>query len=255
MLLPLSLKTVLVVAHVLGVAVGVGGVLMLDIYLLKFVRGSKIKPRDIGTIGYVSLFVKTGLMVVWASGVLIIGWAPEGAAVILANPKLQAKLLIVVVLTLNALFIETLVLPLIKANMKRSLFHGITEGRRMLLLVFGAVSTTSWTFPLLLGLAREWNRVIPAENILEIYGCALLSLSIGLCLVVKALHPGGTKRAARKPAASTATEDILLQILDMQANLLAQQAEVMRRVAPAPDTANVSHEDAHATTSLPRRAA
>lgn len=242
MFLPLSLKTVLVVAHVFGVAVGVGGVLMLDAYLLKFVRGSKIKPRDLSTIGYVSLFVKTGLMAVWGSGILIIGTSPDGAAAVLANPKLQAKLLIVVVLTLNALFIETLVLPLIKANLKRSLFHGISEGRRMLLLVFGAVSTTSWTFPLLLGLAREWNRVVPAENILEMYGCALISLSLSLCLSVKALHPGGTKRKAGKVAAtSAASENVLLQILDIQADLLAHQAELMRKATWTDDAPDAIH--------------
>lgn len=76
----LSLKTALVLAHVLGVAVGVGGVLMLDMYLLKFVRGAKIKARDVSTVSYVSLFVKAGLILVWASGILIIGSSPDGAA-------------------------------------------------------------------------------------------------------------------------------------------------------------------------------
>ena len=171
-------KTILLLFHVLGVVCGVGGVLMLDIDLVRLLRGSRVTAQNVALTRFVSTFVKVGLVVVWMSGLLIIAIAPDGPASVLANPKLQAKLVVVVVLTINALFIETLALPLIVRNIGKPLFEGVDQIRRSVVLGCGAVSTLSWLFPVALGLARELNGVVPAQIILTDYAVLLAILAI-----------------------------------------------------------------------------
>ncbi len=51
-------KTILLLFHVLGVIFGVGGVLMLDIDLVRLLRGSRITAQNVAMTKFVSTFVK-----------------------------------------------------------------------------------------------------------------------------------------------------------------------------------------------------
>jgi hypothetical protein len=84
-----------------------------------------------------------------------------------------AKIGIVGVLTLNGYFIHALVLPLVRARVGYSLFEGLPVLHRSLLLIFGAVSVTSWYVPLLLGAVPQLNFVVPATTILMAYAVVL----------------------------------------------------------------------------------
>ncbi|RYB05338.1 Nif11-like leader peptide family natural product precursor [Lichenibacterium ramalinae] len=181
-------KTILLLFHILGVVFGVGGVLMLDIDLVRLLRGSKVTPQNVDLTKFVSIFVKAGLIVVWTSGLLIIAIAPDGPASVLANPKLQAKLVVVVVLTINALFVETLALPLLVRNVGKPLFHGVDQVRRSVVLGCGAISTLSWVFPVALGLARELNGIVPAQLILLNYTMLLAGLAITMQLAGRLVY-------------------------------------------------------------------
>ncbi len=200
-------KTILLLFHVLGVVCGVGGVLMLDIDLVRLLRGTRITAQNVALTRFVSAFVKAGLVAVWVSGVLIIAIAPDGPASVLANPKLQAKLVVVVVLTINALFIETLALPLLVRNVGRPLFDGVDQIRRSVVLGCGAVSTLSWLFPIALGLARELNGVVPAQIILTDYVLLLAGLAITLQVAGRLFYRPALDPVGGWPAASPATED------------------------------------------------
>jgi hypothetical protein len=196
----MELKSILLVAHVLAVTCGVGGALMLDIYLVRHLRGAMIEERDAAFARYVAIFVKIGLVGLWASGIAILAIAPDGPASVIENPKVQAKLVIVVVLTLNALIIETVALPLVERNVGRYLFDGVGEAERTLLLASGAVSSASWTVPLVLGLARELNHVVPAATILGIYA-GLVCLGIATAQIAgRYLYRPERDTAAQRPA-------------------------------------------------------
>lgn len=181
-------KTILLILHILGVICGVGGVLMLDTHLLRHLRGATVTSQDVKFTHFVSAFVKAGLIVVWATGLMIIAAAPDGPASVLANPKLQAKLVVVVVLTINALFVETLALPLIVRNVGKPLFDGVSQIRRSFILGCGAVSTLSWLYPIVLGLARELNQVTPAQLILTCYATLLVALAVSMQVAGRILY-------------------------------------------------------------------
>lgn len=192
-------KTILLVVHVLGVICGVGGVLMLDVHLLRLLRGAAVTTQDVKFTHFVSAFVKLGLIVVWISGLIVIAIAPDGPAGVLANPKLQAKLVVVVVLTINALFVETLALPLLVRNLGRPLFDGVNQVRRTAILCCGAVSTASWCYPVVLGLARELNQITPAQVILSCYATTLVVLGVIVQVAGRVLYrptPAGSADAA-----------------------------------------------------------
>ena len=193
-------KTILLILHVLGVVWGVGGVLMLDVHLLRHLRGADITQQDERFTHFVSAFVKAGLIVVWVSGLAVIGIAPDGPAAVLANPKLQAKLVVVVVLTINALFVETLALPLIARNVGRPLFDGVGQVRRSVILGCGAVSTLSWSYPVALGLARELNQTTPAQVILTYYVALLACVAAALQVAGRLLYRPVGRPAAGAPA-------------------------------------------------------
>ena len=182
------MKSLLLISHLLAVIAGVGGALLLDIYLLRHLRGNVILPGDVAFASFVEKFVKIGLIGVWGSGILILAYAPDGPASVFANPKVQAKLVIVVVLTLNALFIETLALPTLRANVGRCLFDGVGELRQALLITSAAVSSTSWLAPFVLGIAKELNHVIPAKVIVLTYGWVVASAALGAQIAVHMIY-------------------------------------------------------------------
>lgn len=140
---------------------------MLDFWMMRRLRSGVVGALDAAITEYISIFVKIGLVLLWITGIALIAYHPEGPPGALANPKLQAKLVIVVTLTLNALLIEGIALPIVVHNRGRHLFHGLSFFRRSLVLTSGAVSAASWVVPFMLGKLKEWNNgAVPAFDIL-----------------------------------------------------------------------------------------
>jgi hypothetical protein len=208
----MELKSIVLILHVLAVTFGVGGALMLDIYLVRHLRGAVIEERDAAFARYVATFVKIGLVGLWASGLGLLAVAPDGPASVIANPKVQAKLVIVVALTLNALFIETVALPLVERNVGRHLFDGRNELDRTFLLASGAVSSVSWMLPMMLGLARELNHVVPASTILGVYLVLVCLACAGAQVAGRYIYrpqAGGEAQAAPAPRFHVAARQVI----------------------------------------------
>ena len=201
----MEVKSAILIAHVMAVISGVGGAVMLDVYLFRHLRGSRLSATDIAISRFLALFVRLGLIMLWVTGIGLMAAAPEGPVSVFAIPKVQAKLVVVVVLTLNALFIETLALPLLIRNQGEHLFDGVSESRKTAIIGCGVISALSWTTPFLLGMARELN-MIPAVYILAAYGSALL---LGLLVAQVGARIIYRPQAAAQPvAARPRAEDV-----------------------------------------------
>lgn len=200
------MKTAFVIAHVLSLAFGVGGALILDIYLLRHMRGWIVRERDLAMVRFVSMAVKLGLMALWATGIAILVASPGGPLAVLANPKVQAKVCIVIVLTLNALVVEGTALPLLERQVGRPLFDGVGGALRRVVIGSAAVSSVSWCVPLALGLLREWNHVVPASTILLGYAALLALVALAANIVTARIYRPdivAQQRAARAQASAT----------------------------------------------------
>jgi hypothetical protein len=165
--------------HVLGVAFGMGGAIMLDVILLRPLCRAVIGSAEVICARFLCNFVRFGLVLLWASGLAMISFAPDGPVSVLANPKLQAKLIIVAALTLNGLLIEGIALPLVERNQDGRLFDGVGETRRTIILASATVSTVSWIAPFVLGMMRELNFATPVQTILLAYCGALAAACLG----------------------------------------------------------------------------
>lgn len=186
----------LLALHILGLAFGLGGALMLDAALVGKLRGAPLTPADVALSCHLSRFVKLGLCLLWLSGSLLIATAQAGPATVLADPKVQAKLVIVVALTLNAVVIERLALPLVARNRGRPLFFGVSPMRRTGLLASGVVSGASWLAPLLLGLAKSWDGRVPAADILAAWLGVITLAGLATIVFVSLPRRRGIPRAA-----------------------------------------------------------
>ena len=164
----MEVNTLLLIAHLLGVCFGLGGTLILDFRLFRLVTGAAIEPDDVLFARVLSRYVQLGLVLLWGSGVAFFALAPGGPASLLASPKLQAKLVVVVALTLNGMLIGGLAVPLVLRNVGRPLFDGVGEAKRTILVASAVISSVSWVTPFVLGSIRVFDAPVSARQILEI---------------------------------------------------------------------------------------
>ncbi len=169
----MELKSVLIIIHLLGLALGVGAATLLDLLIMRFMIFGKISRQHLQIVDITSQVVVVGLGLLWFSGLAFLTYyyffVPEN----LTNQKIYAKMTIVLALTINGHMIHHYVLPLLRENLGRRLFSGVTSRQRMVMLTAGAISATSWYIPLALGVMRELN-FSSGINILIVYVVLLM---------------------------------------------------------------------------------
>jgi hypothetical protein len=170
----MSLQTVLLGLHLLGCTFGVGASTILDLRVLRLLSGRRVAAEDLAFARLLSAFARLGLVLLWLSGFCFLARYWLAAPEMLANPKLHAKIVIVLALTLNGLVVELVVLPLVIRQRGRALFDGLTPAAQTGALIVGTVSATSWYAAFALGLLREWNFIVPGWAILLLYIVVLL---------------------------------------------------------------------------------
>ncbi len=170
----MELKTALIMVHLIGLALGVGAATLLDLLIMRFMVFGKISREHVGIVHISAQVVTVGLILLWASGIGFLAYYYFYNPTNLTNQKIYAKMAIVLALTINGHLIHHYVLPLIKQNVGRRLFNGITDRQRMVMLTAGVVSVTSWYIPLALGVLRELN-FTSGMNILMVYVLLLMA--------------------------------------------------------------------------------
>jgi hypothetical protein len=143
----------IVYIHLIACCVAIGLVLTSDITMVKdLLKGDRAARIDSHHMSQLQKSVSLALIALWFSGVVLVsldasvkGWQ------YFANPKLQAKILIVVLLTLNGVVLHRLILPWLQraGSLLRLSFS------QMLMAIFaGAVSGVSWFYAAMLGVGK-----------------------------------------------------------------------------------------------------
>ncbi|MET0540758.1 MAG: hypothetical protein ABWZ88_03300 [Variovorax sp.] len=142
-----------VFAHLIACCIAMGLVLTSDIAMVRqLYKGDPTDRIDMQRMKALQSTVSAALIALWATGLMLValdtavrGWD------YFANPKLQAKILIVVLLTLNGLVLHRYVLPwmqnvgtLLRLPPRQAVFATFS----------GAVSGASWLYAALLGVGR-----------------------------------------------------------------------------------------------------
>jgi len=147
------LRLGVVYVHLLACCVAIGLVLTSDIAMVRdMLKRKTLSGHDHAHMESLQRSVVWALIGLWVTGTAIIGidYLDKGMEYFL-NPKLQAKVIIVLLLTYNGIVLHRLVLP---ALQKAGSLLNLGFSARMLALFCGALSAVSWMYAALLGVGR-----------------------------------------------------------------------------------------------------
>ena len=141
----------IIYVHLIACCVAIGLVLTSDLAMVRqLYRGET--PTDSRHLATLQTTVATALIALWISGAAVVlldasmkGWD------YFANPKLQAKIAIVVLLTLNGVVLHRRVLPWLQ---KAGSLLKLSFSQSLLAIFAGAVSGVSWFYAALLGVGK-----------------------------------------------------------------------------------------------------
>jgi hypothetical protein len=145
----------LVFVHLIACCLAIGLVMKSDFSLLKdMLDPERSKDSDhLRQMKDLQTIVSLALGALWVTGTAIVTLdaVTKGGWEYFANPKIQAKILIVVLLTLNGVVLHNLVLP---ALQKAGSLLRMTFSSAMLAAFAGVVSGVSWLYAAMLGVGR-----------------------------------------------------------------------------------------------------
>ena len=176
---PLRVLTLLVGLHLLGLCFGLGGATMLDFWILRWMRWGGLPPEIARIFLFVSKVCTVGIVLLWLSGLGFLAVYAAESPEKLQNPKLWAKITVVVVLTLNGLVIHGAVLPGILRDVGRPMLDGISGARTGIFLVSGAVSGVSWYTAFAFGVMRELNDTVAYGTLIGLWLAGVAAGSFG----------------------------------------------------------------------------
>jgi hypothetical protein len=161
-------RMAVVYLHLIACCVAIGLVLTSDIAMVKqLIKGDPNERMDAQHLADLQRTVSRALIALWATGVAIVsldasikGWG------YFANPKLQSKIAIVTLLTINGFALHKYVLPLLQ---KAGSLLKLSFSQRMLAIFTGAVSGVSWFYAAMLGVGRPLNFKYSLVEILAAY--------------------------------------------------------------------------------------
>ncbi len=172
----------IVYLHLIACCVAIGLVLMSDLEMVRqLIKADPDDRLDSRHLSGLQKTVSRALLALWITGAAIIaldasikGWG------YFANPKLQAKVAIVMLLTLNGFALHKYVLPLME---KAGSLLKLTFNQRMLAIFAGAVSGVSWFYAAMLGIGRPLNWKYSLSEILAAYPVLIVGGFVSMVLL------------------------------------------------------------------------
>ena len=161
--------SVLKFLHVAGLIAGFGSAIYCDLVIIKNGVFKKITSELIETVETFSRAVIGGLTVLWLSGAGLFVVIIEDNPGFWENDKFWAKVVIVSVLTVNGALVHGIVINALRNRVGQKLFQGQGAKFTCGMLLVGAVSFTSWSLPMLFGLAPELSYVVPFNALIQSY--------------------------------------------------------------------------------------
>jgi hypothetical protein len=163
--------------HLIACCVAIGLVLTHDIAMVKaLLQGKGPAQEDPHVLETLQSTVAVALAALWVTGVAIValdasvkGWEYFG------NPKLQAKIGLVLLLTANGVLLHQTVLPMMQ---KAGSLLQLNFDQRLLTVFAGAVSGVTWFYAAFMGVARPLAWKYPLLQLLGAYPVLLLG---GFC--------------------------------------------------------------------------
>jgi hypothetical protein len=173
------LSMLLVFVHLLATSMALGAIVATDLRLLAKLAQDRVRiapPNE-----FVARIVMVALLLLYATGGAIVTLGMLERPDYLSNPKLQAKIFLVVLLTLNAFVLHRLTFPRLARGRRVARWHASDW---IVVAVPVAISNFLWMFVAFLGIARPWNDTVPLRDILEIAAGLYIVAQCGVFLIL-----------------------------------------------------------------------
>jgi hypothetical protein len=172
----------IIYVHLIACCVAIGLVLTSDLAMVKqLYRGETGSDADSRHLETLQTTVATALIVLWISGAAVVlldasikGWD------YFANPKLQAKIAIVVLLTLNGVVLHHKVLPWLQ---KAGSLLNLSFAQSLLAIFAGAVSGVSWFYAALLGVGKPLSWRYSLVELMAVYPVLIAGGCVSMLLL------------------------------------------------------------------------
>jgi hypothetical protein len=176
----------IVYVHLIACCVAIGLVLTSDMtFVAHMLKGNA--RQDPEHLRVLQKTVSIALATLWITGIaLVVRDAQLSGWDYLLNPKIQAKIVIVCLLTLNGVLLHNAVLP---ALARAGGLLELSAARRVLAVFAGSVSAVSWFYAAMLGIGRPLNWKYSLAELLAMYPAFIAAAFLAmLALTVWARH-------------------------------------------------------------------
>ncbi|OGY36116.1 MAG: hypothetical protein A3E36_00845 [Candidatus Andersenbacteria bacterium RIFCSPHIGHO2_12_FULL_45_11b] len=171
----MDIRNALIILHIIGTALGVGGATVSDYLFFKFSKDGKLDKDEYRILLTVSDIVWAGVFILVLSGfgfmLLYLSGNPSVHAAYNLN-KIWAKVTIVIILVANGSFMHRKVLPMLQHRESRSLITRQFIKKSPIMFTAGAISAVSWYSALIIGGWR--NMTASYIQIVAIYAVIVL---------------------------------------------------------------------------------
>ena len=194
-------KLLVVYVHLLATCMAVGAILATDLRLLTRLRGKEFRLSPPGN--FLSGLVASSLAVLCVTGGVLVLLSIAERPDYLANPKLQAKLMLVGLLVLNGIVLHVGTFPWLRTRQPLD-----AASPRVWLGVAApiALSNSLWLYVAFLGVARPWNFTVPAGTVLAVGACVTLLAWATIVLMLRGVARRQREQALRRKARKTARQ-------------------------------------------------
>lgn len=178
-------KTIYLIAHIFGVALGAGSAFVSDAMFFSTIKDGRIQKHELRFLKLGGKLVWLGIFVLFVSGILLVSTDPTKY---LSSSKFLAKVSIVGIIILNGIIFHLIHIPHIRNHLGLKFADSPTFVKRApLLMASGAISITSWISTVILGMLK--NVPYGYEQIMGIYLIILgLAISIAVLTTKPILH-------------------------------------------------------------------
>jgi hypothetical protein len=174
-------RMAVVFLHLVACCVAIGLVFMSDLDMVKKLLVGDAATLDEQHLSGLHKTLTRALLVLWLTGVGLVGIDVLSKGVdVLANPKLQSKIGVVVLLTINGVVLHSVVLPMLK---RAGALMRLSFSNRLMAIFIGAVSGVSWFYAAALGIGRPLNFKYSLLEIMAAYPALIAGGFVGMMLL------------------------------------------------------------------------
>ena len=178
---------IVVIIHLVGLALGVGGATTSDFFFLKSIRDKKITATEFSFLHAASRVVWAGLTVLFLSGVafIVMNQLQSPGSDLLYTEKMKVKLVIVGLIFLNGLIMHLFFFPFMKKHIDKQFEERDFLHWAPIVSTQAAISVISWYSALVIGGWRQLD--LDFGQLLSVYLFLLAVAIIGSNLLTQFL--------------------------------------------------------------------